>query len=583
MKTIKVWSPYAKKIEIEIQQARLTLTKETNNWWVVETPLAQHGRDYCFILNDDDAKLADPRSPWQPKGAFGPSRIYEHDKFTWQDQTWQAPPLSSAIVYELHVGTFTPEGTFDGVINHLDFLQSLGVTHIEIMPVNSFSGLRGWGYDGVNIYAPCETYNGPDGFKRLVNACHQKGLAVILDVVYNHFGPEGNYLDRFGPYFTDRYSAGWGKAVNFDGPESNEVRRFVCDNAVMWLRDYHVDVLRIDAVHAIFDNSAIHILEQLAHEVKELQSILGRHFYLITESDLNDARHLRPWEVGGYGIDAQWNDDFHHAIHAILTGEQNGYYKDFGLLAALKKVYMRIFVYDGCYSVFRKCNHGRSAEGLSGEKFLGYLQNHDQVGNRMLGDRIGKLVNINRVKIGSALVFMSPFIPMLFQGEEWGASAPFLYFTDLQNPALGKAVLEGRIREFVAFGWEPKNVPDPQAVDTFMKSKIDWNELTQEPHQSLLNWYKDLIKLRKEFPELCNGRLDNVKIIFDEKEKWFMVKRGNIVAIANFALHIQIISREKLSLKGQQLKVLINSDSKNLLESDNIMLQPESIVIMTRA
>lgn len=579
MKTIKVWAPNANKVELQIRNSRLTMTKNHNNWWAVEVPAAEHGDDYVFIL-DDGQPIPDPRSPWQPNGVFGASRIFDHNKFSWQDTAWQAPPLTSAIVYELHVGTFSAEGTFDGIINHLEFLKNLGITHIEIMPINGFSGSRGWGYDGVNLYAPHETYGGPDGLKRLVNACHNIGLAVILDVVYNHLGPEGNYLAHFGPYFTDRYASPWGKTINFDGQESNEVRRFFCDNATMWLRDFHIDVLRIDAVHAIIDNSAIHLLEQLAHEVKELQSIQNRHFYLITESDLNDSRHLHTWDAGGYGIDAQWNDDFHHALHTILTGERTGYYADYGSLADLEKAYTKIFIYDGCYSNFRKCNHGRPAIGLSGQSFLGYLQNHDQIGNRVHGDRLSKLVNTNRLKIGAALIFTAPFIPMIFQGEEWGTTTPFLYFTDHQNQELGKAVLAGRIQEFAAFGWQPSEVPDPQAIDAFTSSKINWEELAQESHATILNWYRSLIALRKQFSDLNNGKISQIKIIFDEAEKWFMIKRKTIITIVNFALNQQMIARSKLQLNDISLSVLLTSDSKNLFGKDEIILQAESVMVL---
>lgn len=580
MKTIKVWATYANKVEIQIKNARLPLIKGDNNWWFIETPFAEHGNDYVFIL-DGGQSLPDPRSLWQPWGAFGASRILDHDRFLWQDETWQTPPLSSAIIYELHIGTFSDEGTFDGAINHLDFLKDLGITHVEIMPINSFSGLRGWGYDGVNIYAPQESYGGPEGFKRFVNACHSKGLSVVLDVVYNHFGPEGNYLDHFGPYFTDRYSSPWGKSVNVDGQESDEVRRFFCDNALMWLRDYHVDVLRLDAVHAIIDNSATHILEQLAHEVKELQNLQKRNFYLITESDLNDARHLRPWDLGGYGIDAQWNDDFHHALHAILTGERTGYYSDFGSLTDLQKAYTKAFVYDGCYSSFRKRTHGRPAEGVTGSNFIGYLQNHDTIGNRMHGDRFSTLVNINQLKIGAALVFVAPFIPMLFQGEEWGSKTPFLYFTDLQNPELSNAVVAGRVREFAAFGWKLAEIPNPQFIDTFLKSKINWEEMRQEQHESILNWHRELIILRKRFAELNDGSLDRVKVIFNAEEKWFVVKRGKVITVVNFSSNVQIFQREKLQLENMDLTILLNSDSKNLIENEKLILHPESVTILS--
>lgn len=579
MKIIKVWAPFAKKVVLQIQNSKLAMTKSDNNWWYIETKLAEHGADYGFIL-DDGQLMPDPRSAWQSNGVFGMSRILDHNKFLWHDINWQAPPLSSAIVYELHVGTFTPEGTFDGVIKHLDFLINLGITHIEIMPVNSFSGSHGWGYDGVDIYAPYEIYGGPEGFKRLVDACHSKGLSVLLDVVYNHMGPEGNYLPYFGPYFSDNYVFLWGKAFNFDQSNSYEVRRFICDNALMWLRDYHVDGLRIDAIQATFDSSAIHILEQLAHEVEELQSSQKKHFNLIIESDLNDPKYLHSWDAGGYNIDAQFNDDFHHALHTVLTGETIGYYSDFGSLDDLKKAYTKVFVYDGCYSAYRKSTHGRAVEGLSGHNFLVHMQTHDQIGNRAKGERISNLVNINRLKIGVALLFTSPFIPMIFQGEEWGASSPFLYFTNLQTAELSKAISEGKVKEFSAFGWKISDISDPQAMETFLQSKLNWQEITQDPHAIILNWYRNLIALRKQFADLNDGRLDKVEIIFDEKEKWFMVKRGKIIVIANFALHSQVISRDKINMNKLQLDILLNANAKNLVGNDNIILQDESVVIL---
>lgn len=576
---LQVWAPNANKVELEIQKTRLAMTKDAKNWWVIKTPLAVHGADYAFIL-DGGKPIPDPRSPWQPFGVFGPSRILAHENFVWQDQSWQAPPLTAAIIYELHVGTFSQEGTFDGVINHLEFLKNLGVTHVEVMPINGFVGSRGWGYDGVNIFAPYEIYGGPEGFKRLVNACHNKGLAIILDVVYNHFGPEGNFLEPFGPYFTDRYSSPWGKAINFDGRDSDEVRRFFCDNAIMWFKDYHVDALRIDAVHAIFDNSAIHILEQLSREVKELQGSQNKHYYLITESDLNDSRHLRCRNGGGYGIDAQWNDDFHHALYSILTGEHVNYYQDFGCLKDLAKAYTKVFVYDGRYSSFRRSNHGRPVEGLEGYNFLAYLQNHDQIGNRPHGDRISKLTNINKLKIGAALTILSPFIPMIFQGEEWGTETPFLYFADHQDLGLRNAIFEGRVRELSVFGVNASEIPDPQAAETFNKSKINWSEVSEEPHKSLFSWYQSLIALRKKFSDLSDGRLARVKVVFDEEEKWFMFKRGKIIIIVNFSSRMQIITRKKLNLGDEQLNILMSSDLKNLWEGKDVLLQAESILVL---
>jgi maltooligosyltrehalose trehalohydrolase len=466
MGRLKVWAPDVRRVEVEIQGSRLDLEKGSNGWWRMNTSLAEHGVDYAFVL-DGDMPLPDPRSPWQPGGVHGPSRVLDHKKFSWTDARWQPPPFSSAVIYELHIGTFSPEGTFDGAVKRLDHLVSLGITHVELMPVAEFSGNRGWGYDGVDLYASHHAYGGPEGLKRLVDACHERGLAVILDVVYNHLGPAGNYLGRFGPYFTGRYATPWGEAVNLDGPYSDEVRRFFIDNALMWFRDYHMDGLRIDAVHAIIDTSAIHFLEQLANEVKELESTVGRHLMLIAESDLNNPRVIRSPEVGGYGIDAQWNEDFHHALHAVLTGERDAYYQDFGSLADLAKVLTRGLVYDGSYSHYRRRSHGRPASGLSGHRFVGCLQNHDQVGNRALGERTSHLLSPGRLKIGAALVLTAPFVPMLFQGEEWAASTPFLYFTDHQDPKLGEAVKRGRREEFAAFGWQPDKIPDPQKKKPF--------------------------------------------------------------------------------------------------------------------
>ena len=358
--------------------------------------------DYAFSL-DGGPPLPDPRSPYQPNGVHGLSRPVDHSAFEWRHTKWRPAPLSSAIIYECHIGTFTPSGTFDAAVERLGYLRDLGVTHIELMPVAEFSGARGWGYDGVDLFAPHHSYGGPDAMKRFVDAAHGHGLGVILDVVYNHLGPEGNYLAKFGPYFTDRYRTPWGDAVNLDDRDSDEVRRFFCDNALMWLRDYRVDGLRLDAVHAIFDASAIHFLEQLGAEVHQLEAEVGRHLVVIAESDLNQPRIVTPREAGGYGLDAQWNDDFHHALHTILTGETAGYLADFGSIAQLAKCLTRGFVYDGTYSKSRRRRHGRPVLGLSAHRFVAFMQNHDQVGNRAMGERLGHLVTIDQLKISAAI------------------------------------------------------------------------------------------------------------------------------------------------------------------------------------
>jgi maltooligosyltrehalose trehalohydrolase len=576
MISFRLWAPNANQVELKIGSDFFGMTRGDGNWWRTEIPLAKTGIDYAFVL-DGGEPVPDPRSLWQPNGIHGPSRTVDHGAFSWTDQSWQAKPLSSAIVYELHVGTFTPRGTFIAAIDKLDYLVDLGVTHIELMPVAEFSGTHGWGYDGVDLYAPHHAYGEPDDLKRLVDATHARGLAVILDVVYNHLGPAGNYLARFGPYFTQRYATPWGEAINFDGPQSDEVRRFFCDNALMWLRDYHFDGLRIDAVHAILDTSAIHFLEQLAGEVADLQAQTDRQLALIAESDLNDPRIIRPREIGGYGMLAQWSDDFHHALHCVLTGERAGYYRDFGSLADLAKALQRVFVYDGRYSAFRRRRHGRPPSGLSGHSFLGYLQTHDQIGNRAKGERSSHLMSAGRLKIAAALVLTAPFIPLLFQGEEWGATSPFLYFTDHDDPELARNVTEGRRREFAAFGWNPEEIPDPQAVETFERSKLKWSEHEAEPHTGLLAWHRRLIELRRKIPSLSDGRLDKVGVRFDENGKWLVVKRGPVVVACNLN---QVTQRVPVDIDPAS-RLLLTSADKVQLSQNTVELTADSVAILS--
>jgi maltooligosyltrehalose trehalohydrolase len=575
MTLFRVWAPMAQRVDVEVDGACFPLTGSEGGWWAADVPTARPGSEYAFCL-DGGEPLPDPRSPWQPHGVHGPSRVIDHPAFPWQDQRWQAAPLAAAVIYELHVGTFTPAGTFEGAIARLDHLVDLGITHVELMPVNEFSGSRGWGYDGVDLYAPHHAYGGPQGLKRLIDACHARGLAVLLDVVYNHLGPAGNYLSRFGPYFTDRYATPWGPAVNLDGPHSHEVRRFFCDNALMWLRDYHCDGLRLDAVHALVDTSAVHFLEQLAAEVDALAAHLGRHLVLIAESDLNDPRVVRPSEVGGYGLDAQWSDDFHHALHAVLTGERDGYYTDFGAFADLAKALEQAFVYDGRFSAFRRRPHGRPPTGLVGHRFLGYLQNHDQIGNRATGDRSSHLLSPGRLKIAAALVLTAPFIPLLFQGEEWSASAPFLYFTDHEDAALGQAVTRGRREEFAAFGWDPEAVPDPQARTTFERSQLNWGELAREPHAELLDWHRRLLRLRREVPALADGCLDGVHVAFDEQARWLVVARGPVAVVCNLADQVQGVP-VRLPWEPQ---ALLTSDPAVQVTAGEVTLPPDAVALL---
>ncbi|MFP4086688.1 MAG: malto-oligosyltrehalose trehalohydrolase [Desulfobacteraceae bacterium] len=575
MVEIRVWAPNARRVELDSNDQVVQMTPGDAGWWCAHPSFIEHGTDYGFRI-DGEGPFPDPRSPWQPEGVHGPSRWVDHARFLWSDSDWQQPPLGSAVIYELHIGTFTSEGTFDAAVDYLDHLLELGVTHVELMPVAEFSGKWGWGYDGVDLYAPHHAYGGPDGLKRLVNACHQRGLAVVLDVVYNHLGPEGNYLHRFGPYFTRRYATPWGEAVNLDGPGSDEVRRFFVDNALMWLRDYHMDGLRIDAVHAIVDTSAVHFLEQLTAEVEALEADLGRHLVLIAESDLNDPRVVRPREVGGYGLDAQWNEDFHHALHATLTGERDGYYQDFGPLADLTKVLSRGLVYDGRYSAYRRRCHGRPATGVSGHRFVGCLQNHDQVGNRALGERTSHLLSPEQLQIGAALVLTAPFVPMLFQGEEWAAVSPFLYFTDHQDPDLGEAVKRGRREEFAAFSQSPHEIPDPQAEATFVKSKLNWNEINKEPHNTVFDWYQSLIQLRRRLPALSDGRMEQVSVRFDEAARWLIMIRGSVWVACNFSEALQQIP----CFHVQGKEVILSSKNGVFVEDGAILLPGESVAVL---
>jgi len=575
MAEIRVWAPNAHLVELESKGRLATMKADSDGWFILDEDSIAHGDDYSFRV-DGKGPFPDPRSPWQPYGVHGSSRWVDHAGFAWSDKNWQQPQLGSALIYELHVGTFTQEGTFDAIIERLDYLADLGVTHVELMPVAQFSGNRGWGYDGVDLYAPHHAYGGPDGLKRLVDGCHRKGLAVLLDVVYNHLGPAGNYLGHFGPYFTRRYVTPWGDAVNLDGPGSDEVRRFFVDNALMWLRDYHIDGLRIDAVHAIVDMSAIHFLEELSSEVDNLEAELGRHLVLIAESDLNDPRVVRCSEVGGYGFDAQWNEDFHHALHAVLTGEQGGYYQDFGRLSDLAKALMHGLVYDGCYSVYRFRRHGRPASGLSGHSFVGCLQNHDQVGNRAMGERTSHLLTPGQLKIGAALVLTAPFIPMLFQGEEWGASSPFLYFTDHQDPELARAVRRGRQEEFAAFGWDPDRIPDPQTEESFLRSRLDWEESLKSPHREILQWYRRLIDLRRSLPVLSDARMEQICVHVNEEARWLTMSRGSVLVACNLADARQRIPCS--ALEGKHVSVC--SEQGAVIMDNEIVLPGNAVAIL---
>lgn len=536
MHRFEVWAPFANSISVRVEDHACPMTKIEDGWWSGEVDSAQPGSDYGFLIGTEQTVYPDPRSLWQPNGVHGRSRVYDQSAFRWTDHGFRASPLASAIIYELHVGTFTPEGSLDSAIEKLDHLRDFGITHVELMPVASFAGEYGWGYDGVSLYAVHEPYGGPDALKRFVNAAHERDLAVLLDVVYNHFGPVGNYTGKFGPYFTQSHKTPWGGAVNLEGRGSHQVRRFFCDNALMWMRDFHIDGLRIDAVHAFVDRSAIHFLEQLATETETLASTLARNLVLIAESDLNDPRIVMSRACGRFGLDAQWNDDFHHALTTILSTEKpSGYYADFGSLGRLAKSLRDTFVYDGIFSHYRNRIHGRSARGISQHRFISFIQNHDQVGNRAIGDRITESSSLDRARIAAALVLLGPFVPLLFQGEEWAATSPFQYFANHEDPELARQVSEGRRREFAAFGWDPASIPDPEKKETFLRSKLKWDELSAPRHKEMLNWYRKLIHLRRSVPSLNNGEPGNTSVTFDEEKKWFCMQRGAILVAFNLA------------------------------------------------
>lgn len=515
----EVWAPNATDVDLALDEQRIRLTAADQGWFGGDAE-AVAGDRYGYVLHTDEGEskvLPDPRSLSQPDGPDERSAVIDLSEYDWQDDDFTAPPLRGGVVYELHIGTFTPGGTFAAAIDRLDHLADLGVTVVEVMPVAAFPGSRGWGYDGVCPYAVFEPYGGAAGLQRFVDACHQRGLAVCLDVVYNHLGPSGNYLPSYGPYFTDAYKTPWGSAVNLDGAGSDHVRRYFLDNALMWLRDFHIDALRLDAVHALMDSRALPFLEQLAAEVVMLATASGRELTLIAESDRNDPGTVSARNVGGLGMDAQWADDIHHALHVRLTGETSGYYGDFADPDALPKVLRTPFFHDGTYSTFRKRHHGRPVDPSTspGWRFVASLQTHDQVGNRATGDRLAELVSVGRVAAGAATLLTSPYTPMLFMGEEWGATTPWQYFTDHQDPELAEAVSKGRKAEFASHGWGSQ-VPDPQDKETFTRSKLDWSQPDDGDHARVLQWYRTLIALRKQIADLSDPALGTIATTIDD-------------------------------------------------------------------
>jgi maltooligosyltrehalose trehalohydrolase len=527
-----VWAPLAKgKVELVCAEERFLLAADQDGYWQVDCDPAEIARGYRYSIDGGPA-VPDPRSRWQPEGVHGPSFVVDEAALKAVDlRGFRQKPLDQAVIYELHIGTFSPEGTYAGATQKLPHLVSLGITHVEVMPLATFPGKQGWGYDGVFLFAPHPSYGTPLELARFVAACHQSGLAVLLDAVYNHLGPDGNYLSHFAPYFTDRVKTAWGDAVNYDGALSDGVRSFVLDNARMWMEVYGFDGLRLDAVGAIYSFEAVHLLEELAAAVQELSATIGRTLVLIAESDLNDPRLIRPSTSGGYGLNAQWADDFHHSLHRAMTGESSGYYVDFNGIEDLAKVLREGFVYQGQHSKHRQRRHGREPRDVRPDQLVVNSQNHDQIGNRAKGERLSMLLNPTQLKAVAALTILSPFVPLLFQGEEWGATTPFLYFTDHQDPQLAMQVAQGRRKEFETFGWADE-VPNPQLPQTFADSRLDWKELAVPLHQELLNWYRTMIGLRSS---MAPQQSLSLQVSCDAVAQWLWFVRGALCVAVNFA------------------------------------------------
>jgi len=543
----RVWAPRLSSVRVAILEDPsrvLAMHPEEDGEFAAFAEGLRTGADYMY-LTDQGRQFPDPVSRWQPAGVHGPSRIVDPAAFPWSDQDWRGIPLEDYLIYELHTGTFTPEGTFESVISRLPYLRDLGVTAIELMPVAEFPGRRNWGYDCVGLFAPHSTYGGPTGLKALIDSCHREGLAVVLDVVYNHLGPEGNYLPEFGPFCTDSYRTPWGDAINYDGAESDGVRRYFVDNALYWLTEYHVDALRLDAIHGIFDFSAQHILQELAEAFHKQAESLGRHAWLIAESDLNDARVIKATAQGGHGVDSQWLDDFHHSLHTALTDDTRGYFADFDGVPSLRKAFTNGFVYEGQRSGYRRRRHGSPSTDRPGRQFVVFTQNHDQVGNALQGIRSSKLLSLARQKLAAAVLFFSPYIPMLFMGQEYGETAGFYYFTDHCDPALIEAVREGRRKEMSAFllGSE---FADPQDTATFERSKLNWNLCQKAPHSSLLAWHRDWIAMRKQHAALSNCRKDMARTEWDRQARCLVMERrdpsgSRALLVCNFSEAVQSV------------------------------------------
>ncbi len=537
MPEFAVWAPLPERVRLDVAGSLHPMTRGDDGWWRAEVDTAPDAR-YGFVLDDDPKVLPDPRSPRQPDGVHERSQLWTPDPAAWSDGDWAGRKIEGSekgrVIYELHTGTFTPEGTFDAVIGKLDHLVDLGVDFVELMPVNAFGGTHGWGYDGVLWYAVHEPYGGPDALIRLIDACHSRGLGVLIDAVFNHLGPSGNYLPKFGPYLSSG-SNPWGESINIADSGSDEVRRYILDCALRWMRDFHADGLRLDAVHALVDTTAIHILEEMSAETDALADELGRPLSLIAESDMNDPRLITPRDQGGLGMTAQWDDDIHHAIHAAVSGETQGYYSDWGTVEALARTLRNGYFHAGTFSSFRHRRHGRPLDTatIPATRLLAYTLTHDQVGNRAVGDRPSQNLDTGQLAVKAALVLGSPYTAMLFMGEEWGSSSPFQFFSSHPEPELARATVEGRKKEFAEHGWDADEIPDPQDPQTFLRSKLKWDEIDEGDHGRLRALYRDLIALRRDEPDLADPWLDHLRIDHEEAQRWIVMHRGSLSIACN--------------------------------------------------
>lgn len=590
-----VWAPYRKEVAVEIispEERLIPMEQDEEGYWKVTAEGIKPETLYFYQL-DGSLERPDPASHFQPEGVHGPSQVVDHHRMKWADAGWSGIPLEEMIIYELHVGTFTPEGTFEGIIPRLKELQELGVNAIEIMPIAQFPGNRNWGYDGAYLYGVQNSYGGPEALKHLVDACHQQGIAVILDVVYNHFGPEGNYIGDYGPYYTATYRTPWGNAINFDNVRSDGVRNFFIENALYWFENYHIDALRLDAVHAIYDLGAKHILYDLSERVDTLCEKLGKKLYLIAESDLNDVRIIRDRSLGGHGIDAQWSDDFHHVLHALVTGENAGYYQDFGKGEQLAKAYKETFVYSWNFSQHRQRYHGNDASEFPGHKFVVCIQNHDQVGNRMLGERLTHLVSFDALKLAAGAMLLSPNIPMLFMGEEYGEESPFLYFVSHTDQNLVEAVRTGRREEFKDFHLEGE-FQDPFSYVTFFKSKLKWQRRQEGKHKVLWDLYQHLIQLRRTLPALKKLDKQNLEACCNDTGKVVQVRRwtedNQVFFVLNFSE--KEVTFKPVAPSGNWNKILSSADDKwmgsgcllpeKLADEQELTIRPQSFALFSQ-